>query len=384
MTEETIVKDVSDADNLIEGEESEQPEVTIPDNPISRREAKMKDLHEKRVEERESDRRSAALINNPDLTEEEYDEQNESLSGNEATEPAGEGEQSPNLDNGDNLQPEAGKESSPEELPSATLNGWHKNDAGLTVRQLSVNGRMVEVTEDQYERFAQKDMAGDEKLNRAAAVEKVLTQREKSILERERAFEQKRNQPPQRGADADLDSMIDDFQEAITEGDLDVARDRMRDLIQSGRQEPTLSMDDVVAQATTRMERNAQQKAVADDISSGYEAFKEQYSDVFADRDALHKADYYIKKLEADNPGMSFSARALEAGRIARQEHGLSGGGENLPTGNAEQLRAERGQRKAKLTPIPSSGQRHKVKEKPKRDLSPQSTIARMRAGRAR
>jgi len=387
MTEETIVLDVSDAETLpdgSEGSEENQPETgMIPDNPIARREAKLKDLHEKRVEEREGDRRTAALINNPDMTGEEYDAQNVPPSGNEANAPAGEGDQQIQAGPGDNSQPNAGEEPGPGEPSPAALNGWHENESGQTVRSLSVNGRMVEVTQEQYERFAQKDMAGDEKLNRAAAVEKVLTQREKTISERERVFEAN-SQPPAGAGDESLDSMIDEFQEAITEGDLDVARDKMRDLIKSGRQEPTLDMETVVAQATTRMERNAEQKVAADDVTDGYEEFQRQYSDVFDDDDALAFADIQMKNLKRDKPEMPFSERALEAGRITRDRLGLQGGGNNLPTGDADQLRTERQARKATLSPIQGTGKAHKVAEKAKRDLSPSANIARMRAGRAR
>jgi len=381
MTEETIVTDVSD-DLPIEGDGSEvELEQKAPEGPLATREAKMAAIHEKRVEERETDRKAAALINNPDMTEEEFDDAQ--LSGNEDDDPAGEGEQLAQLTDGDDAQPSASAEPGPGDLPPAALNGWRENDAGVNVRQLSVNGRVVEVTQEQYERFAQKDMAGDEKINRAAAVDKVLTQRERVIVERERSLADQ-EQLPVKGDGVDRSEMIKEYQEALFEGDSDAASEKLNQLLESGRSnEPTLRMDDVVAQATTRMERNAAQKATAEDVRLGFTSFQEQYSDVFADDDALAFADIQIKKLEKSNPELPFSARALKAGEITRARLGLSGG-DKKPTDHGGQLRNERQERKLKLTPIPGTRRPHKPKEAPKVDLSTGANIARMRAGRAR
>ena len=385
MSEEAIPTDVSaESQPAVERVgTTEAPETTeaeqkpVLHDPISKRERAMAALAEKARDEREANRKAAALMNEPDLTEEEYDsrleqERNESQpAGEEEAAAAEAGQASPNA------EPE----------PPAAQNGWYTNEQGQRVKRLMVNGQPRELTEEQYDRYIQKDMAGDEKLQRAAQIERQLADRARALQERERQLSQSAQTPPDQGAsDEQVEQLLTEYHELLLDGDTDAARVKMREIMKAGRSNPTpvdpaAIARQVATQVKTEQAREAHDKSVKD----AWAAFKQDYSALLSDDGAMAYADAQIKKLRAENPGMPHKDLFLTAGKLTAERLGLSG--ERKPSADtkaaADAARAERLERKGKITPLPGAvGKRNTGKPKVDVDHSPAAKIARMRQAR--
>lgn len=343
-----------------------EPEKPVLNDPASRRERKLAELAEKRREERERDRKAAALMNDPDLTEEAYDARLKAIQ-----EGSDEGEGDPGDDpaaasGGDDPEP---KKSEPDER------GWYTRDDGTRVKRLVVNGRQVEMTEEQYDRQVQKALAGDERLRQAAERERQLALREQQLNQQS---QQSRQQPPSGASSADFDKALAEYHDALLEGDTDAARQKLGEVFQAGRQSSTPNIEDLVSTVATRVAQTQAQERHRESVLSAWDKFQTEYADIADDDGLLAYADTQIKRLRAENPDRKPEVLFMEAGRLTRERLGLS-----KPQPQQSGDRAERKERKANLKPIPkASGARAPSKAEPKVDMSPQAKIARMRAGR--
>ena len=389
MSEEAIPTDVSaESQPAVERVgTTEAPETTeaeqkpVLHDPISKRERAMAAVAEKARDEREANRKAAALMNEPDLTEEEYDsrleqERNESQpAGEEEAAAAEAGQASPN----------AGPE--PPAATDQPKNGWYTNEQGQRVKRLMVNGQPRELTEEQYDRYIQKDMAGDEKLQRAAQIERQLADKARALQEKEQQLSQSAQTPPDQGAsDEQVEQLLTEYHELLLDGDTDAARVKMREIMKAGRSNPTpvdpaAIARQVATQVKTEQAREAHDKSVKD----AWAAFKQDYSALLSDDGAMAYADAQIKKLRAENPGMPHKDLFLTAGKLTAERLGLSG--ERKPSADtkaaADAARAERLERKGKITPLPGAvGKRNTGKPKVDVDHSPAAKIARMRQAR--
>jgi hypothetical protein len=368
MTDETIQQDVSDAgqkgqaaettSSTAEGQAEHRAPLT---DPVSVRERKMADLAQKRIEERERERKAAALMNDPDLSEDEYDARIKAAA-------------APDEDEDDEADPKPEPAAQKPKATEPDARGWRTRDDGVRIKTLKVNGQTVEMTEDEYDRQLQKEIAGDQKLRLAAEREQQLARREQEIARRM----QEVSQPP-KGAAQDVERALSEYHDALLDGDTDAAKAKLLDVINAGRQSSTPNIDDIVSQVATRVEHTQAAKRHKESVEEGWSTFKRDYSDIVADEGLLAYADTQVKRLRQEKPELSPAQVILEAGRITREKLGLG----KVPAPPSAD-RADRMERKANLKPIQrASGARAPSAEKPKVDMSPAAKIARLRAGRA-
>lgn len=362
MINETIDTDVS-AEDQVEGQ---QPVVT-PEAPaaaesqLSRRDQKMKDIAEKRKAERDAGTKAAALMADPELSDDEYDAKlaarNEPDSQHaESTEQ----EEATPAENG-----EAGHPPAAEEHSSKT-------------RKLKVNGQLVELSEADYERHLSKDLAGDQKLRQAAEAERSIRQREQDLERREAALRQPPKPP---GSDApDVDAAIDGYVEAIYSGDADAAKQKLKLALAAGRQTSTPNIEELVKQAVTRDQQSRDIQRRNENAQEGWQAFSSEYAEIATDDVKIAAADVHLKKVLAENPELSPKDAILEAGKRTRA---MFSPPRDVSNPTAKHTDASRIDRKAQLTRVPKSGTPAARAEAPQIDMSTKAKIQRARAARA-
>ena len=383
MNDETIQSDVSDQAALDAADSEALSEVEqgleAASDPISKREAKMAALGEARRAEQEEGRKAAALINNPDLSEEDYDDAQQESSPLEAA--AGNEDIDPTSLAGD---PEA-EGAKADATPATPQSGWRENAAGDRVKTLMVNGEAREFTEAQYDRMLQKDLAGDQKLRLAAENESRLAERARELEARELRLAEAGKQPPPGVASEQLEQKIAQHTELLLEGDTDAANKMMAEIISLGRDSSTPNIDDLANQVATRVAANAEQKNHNESVQAGWETFQSDYKDVMADPDALAFADIQVKNIRAAEPELSPKDVILKAGQITREKLHLSGGDYAQEAGKTpDELKAARMERKSKLKPMPKVGGKPRpASVEPEVDNSAEGKIARMRQARA-
>lgn len=370
--QETIQTDVS-GDVELAPEAVEENSPPLSQDPGSKRERKLAEIAEKRREEIKVEREGAAEIDGP--FSEQVSPPEAVSTDNEDNDPIGEEE-----DPGD----EQLSATAAQDQPATQTNGWSVGEDGTRTKTLMVNGEAKQISEEQYDRMLQKDLAGDQKLRMASELENTLAKRAEYLEEKERQLAQVASQPPE-GAGEDLKKVISDYQDALLDGDTDVAAERMAQIVSMGRGSSTPNIDVIVSQATTQMREQDRQERYQTSVNKGWQEFQGQYQDVLADPDAMAFADIQIKKLRNADPSKLPEDILLEAGQITRDRLRLSGGDE-APADNGEpvvDITAERKARKANLKPIPKAGgSKNKRTEVPKVDMSPEAKIARMRQAR--
>lgn len=378
MDPEAIQQDAQAEDqNLDQGPEQTQ-ETAVPEapaqkeDPRSARERKMAEVAEKRIAEREEARKAAALMDNPDLTEEEFDAQQVASPEGEATQ---EDVSSDALEDGDGPETPVAEDLGTDvpEKQDAVPAGWDRRDDGVLVKRLKVNGEIKELTQDEYDRQLSKELAGDQKLRIAAEMEQRLRQREEELARREQQFQQ----PPQQDAVPDIDSALDEFVGAIYEGDSDAAKAKMKAIIEQGRQSSTPNMDQLVSTAATQVQATIAEERRKQDQIDGWNAFESEYGDIAGSDRLMAYADVVLKEVQAEKPEASISELYMETGKRTREQLGLN----KQPVPRAD---ANRENRKANLKPVPKAGSTvDKPKPTPQVDMSAAAKIARMRQSRA-
>jgi hypothetical protein len=363
VTDETIQQDVSDADQTSD----QQPEQDAPvaeEKPDYRspRERKMAEVAEKRREKQEADRKAFALINDPDLSEEDYDAR--------VAAEAGDTEQDDEEQDDDPVAQEA------DQKPIRA--GFEDRGDGTLVKKLKVNGREVELTEEEYDRQLSKDLAGDQKLRLAAERERALAEREQRIAQMEQRGSQQ--EPPDLGANAvDLDAALSEYHDAVYAGDQDAAREKLKAVMMQGRQSSTPNIDELVSSVATRVKAEADNERYRESVQKGMGSFKKDYAHIVADPAKLAYADARLKEITQTEPDLSPEEAILKAGKMAAEVWP-----DDTPGKRGSTTDAERTQRKANLKPVPNAGSRQsRSDKKPDVDMSPAAKIARMRSGRA-
>lgn len=369
---ETIQQDVSPAaapkatseateQSQLEPGAVETPETRGPVvDPISRREQKMREASDKARAEREG-------------TSEKYKEINGDF---DPQDPAPES----------SLQGESDEEA-PNSQTQGSRPGWDVRDDGTMVKKIKVNGQVRELTEEQYDAYLSKELAGDQKLRMASDMERKLRDRSAALDAREAALANP--PPPQPGAtDEEVDKALAEYHDAIFEGDTDAAKEKLKTIMQAGRQTTTPNLDAMRQQIKQEVKQEVRQEAdqerVQDSVHEGWKGFQEKYRDIAEHPKRLAYADATLKAIIQEQPHLSPKEAILEAGRITAEELGMQpaeSGGESEPL--AGEATAERQERKANLKPIPRRGSsQHQPRKEPALDMSPQAKIARMRAGR--
>lgn len=396
MDDEAIRKDAPVADQNVDPapEQTAAPEEfkESPQGPINKREAAMARLREKRQEEREAGRKAAALMNDPDLTEEQYDaqeadqvaasdgENDEGEDLSPATTPAEDGIDG-DVVAGDELESAQGAEEQstdgPESTQDAVPAGWDRRDDGVLVKRLKVNGEIRELTQEEYDRQLSKELAGDQKLRLAAEKEQQLRQLEAELNRRQ---QQSQEQPPAKPAAVpDLDEAFDGFVSAFYEGDADAARERFKAIIE-GRQTSTPNIDQLIADTATRVKAEFAEERHREDLANSYTKFEEEFSDIANDPVLLAAADVVLKDVQTEHPDWDVGDLYMEAGKRTRAKLALDKPGRPAPRADAE-----RRQRKANLKPVPRAGNAAAVQPaEPQLDMSPSAKIERLRQSRAR
>jgi len=401
MGDETIRTDVSEAskgpqdDQTTDttnqggeqgGEQQEAPKPVLND-PVSRRERRMAELSESARQERERNRKSAALMNDPDITEEEYDAKLEAIRTDSAAVKDSERQALEEHEHkgGDDDDPAAaqghkasaqGEEGQGEQAQRPSPRpGWDLNDQGQLVKKLKVNGRVVELTEKQYDEQLAKDLAGDEKLRRANEKERQLEQE----LERRDRGLREQHQPPSGADDEAFEAALSEYHEAVYAGDTDKAKEKLREIARAGRQSSTPNIDDLRSSISRQVRDDIEQEQQEKDVQKGWSAFQEEYSEIASHEKRLAYADIHLKEVQAEHPEYSPADMFMEAGRRTAEELGLA----KKKTAGDDTAR-ERLNRKQHLSSVPrSNSARAPVEERPKVDNSPEGKIARMRAARA-
>ena len=375
MTDETIQQDVpaateaqTDATAAIEA-----PRVEEAVNHAGRREQRMAAVAEKRKAERDDGMKAAAQMANPELTDEEYDAQLASRNVPDPIESEGDdqlGQKGANLDEvngrGQDENGEAGDSPAAEEQPKT--------------RKLKVNGQILEMTEEEYERQLSKDLAGDLKLREAALRDQQLRDREAELQRREQALIEK---PPAPGANSpDVRAAVKQTVEAIYAGEADAAEEKLMELLESGRQTSTPNLEDLINQTATRTVDVIAQQRRNESAQRGWERFSTEFSDIVQSAPMTAAADVFLKEVLTEAPEMSPEDAIVEAGNRTRKLYQQQGAAPAAP--QPSQTDAERIQRKANLTRVPQSNVPAEKREVPAIDMSAAAKIARMRGSRAR
>lgn len=397
MTDETIQKDVS-AEAKAENAETAQPSqgaeqeddkpVVGFDQPANRRERKMAEIAEKAKEQRESDRKKMALINDPDLTEEAYDsrraaqEEADRAASGAADDESGEDgdEQEVRAEEREEGEQEQEREEQPRHIPA----GFVDRGDGTPVKRLKVNGRTVELTVEEYDRQLSKDLAGDQKLRLAAERERQLQERMNALEERERRAKEKPPEAP--GANSEeIDRLSAEYHDAVYAGDADAAKAKLQELLRAGRQSSTPNMDDFIAEASTRIKQEAEAERHRASVQDGWQTLQREFPEVAASRRHLAYADEVVKEIvnDPENAGLSPREIILKAAEETARAFNLRPQEKDQGASSTDAVR-EREARKAQLKPIPSAGNRTKPSDKkPQVDMSSAAKIARMRQSRA-
>lgn len=390
-------QDVSDAvdQTALEGETVEAQEqvdeqavgdaINVSEDPVTRRERMMKEARDKARAQREADRKAAALINDPDMTEEEYDAEMERRQRAELEERKAELEAQlgetpdPREETPTDERIEASQTSDEDRAPSET--GWFTKEDGTRVKRLRIDGQIRELTEEQYDRAVSKSLAGDQKLELANRVMQQAREREERIAQREAALKQMPSKP-----DVSIDEIkrkLDEYQEAFMEGDTDVARDKLAEILVQRASSPTPNLDALADEAATRVNQRMQADRQRESVQRGWDSFRKDYAEIASNEENLAIADVFLKRVRQEHPDWTPEQQIMETGKRTAERLGLksaSSSSEQAPVANPTD---ERAQRKSKLQPIPKAGGRIAKPQKEKIDMSPEAKIRRMRAARA-
>lgn len=354
-------------------------EESVGHDPVSRREAAMRAVKEKRLEQREIDTKAAALINNPGLTEEDYETQRAAELDQEEENPGDEEHDSSGSEDGgqqENGDPSAGAED--QEADELAPFGFKRNAEGQLVKEMKVAGRVIELTPEAYERHMSKDLAGDEKLRNVAEREAALEAERERLMENAR----KEEQPPAEDADSDLTEAVQTAVQAIYDGDQDAATETLVRVVQ-GRQQATPDLDQITEQVTTRVTTAIDTANRNKDAQEAWADFEEKYADIAQNDVLLAAANEILKQEYKENPDIAFADAIMNAGAKTKKLF-ASASPEKPDDEPPAPTSADRQQAKGKLTRVPSGNKRDKAEEMPQVDYSPQAAIDRMRAARAR
>lgn len=363
MSEEAIkdqaIQDVSDADQQELDQEIEQQEEK---RSLTPREEKLSALNAK---------------HNTD-TEKFYVEDSDPPESDDIKDP--EGDEPKAAEDVTDPEPEKPKPESPVYI----------NDKGEYVMKLKVNGVEVERSVEQIRATAQKDMAGDQKLQQAAEKERQLSEYHAALeAERQRLEQLSNTQLSEQDAgneadENDVKALVAKHREYLYEGDTEKADEIMMQLISVGRQQPTLDVDGVINQAVQRslqeqqrMTQQAEQKRLQAEYNAslqrGGKWARENYGELLADPDMYRLVDGKTEEIAKQNPDLTPEEVIKQATQQVAEKFGKTKPAENNREANKQSLPQQ---------PRRIANSRHTPPATPKVDTSPAGVIAREKAKR--
>jgi len=343
--------------------EGRDEQADVRKSPMQLREEKLAALAEKRREQVEAERKAAKEINDPDSAVLEGED--------------------------DDDEPDAQK--------APVRPGWQAREDGVLVKRVKVNGVEREITEEEYDALAQKELAGDQKLQQAAERERRAVQREQELRQMEQQLRERetalKSSPPDEGglSDEEFAKVLKEYHTAIYDGDEDVAAEKFK-ILNQARSSSTPNLDQLTREAAIRAREEVRaelnQEKFRESVNTGWKRFREEYAEIAGNTARLAYADVHLKAVRQENPELTPEAAIMEAGRRTAEELGLAvtrkdDSAEPAPESRAND-RASREERKANLKPIPrSSTKAHKPPEKPRAPSTQAEKIAQMKRARA-
>lgn len=197
-----------------------------------------------------------------------------------------------------------------------------QDEAGNWKMRVKVNGKTEEVPVESVQTSYQKDAAGSQKLQRAAARQQELDRREQQIRAAEQAVIQRAKQAPsQPSKDAvPLSKMDEEFAAAIYSGDessVTAAMAKYRETLQASIEQKVregtpqhlpIDPDAIAAQVQKRI-----------DFTQAHGEFTRDYADVLADPVLTDLADRESDRLLREEPELSFAENLTKSGNRARE-----------------------------------------------------------------
>jgi hypothetical protein len=265
--------------------------------------------------------------------------------------------------------------------------GAYRNPKGEYVTKMKVNGEEVEVPLSQIKSHLQKDIAGDRKLQEAAA-ERQRLQRERELLEQERTQKLQQsmaqNRPPKLDAE-EAKKRARALLERVYDGDLDNAAEEFASYLQGS----PVDTDNILAEAERRAmsalerkEAERNQREFQDSINQGVSVLKTTHPEVLDDPRLFDLVDgETLRILDRQKSGDPEFASLTPKEIIIRAAQSVD---EWRKGAVGKPKQGTREERKANLKPMPRGMNATRQPNKPPEvDMSPAAVIARMAAARA-
>lgn len=368
MSEEAIenenVQDVSDAEENLDQEQQEtEQEAPEQQRPLTPREEKLAEINRKNDQSHTSNF-------DPDRVDDEGDEPDEDETGET-------------------------DDSEQEEQEQAAKAPVYQNDAGEWVMKLKVNGEEVERSLDQITATAQKNEAAEVRLQQASQRQKALEQREQQLQEYQAALEaehqrleklSQNTQPSEQDAGEngteDVKALAAQHRQYLYDGEDDKADEVMAKLLNIGRQQPTLDVDEIVNQAVQRSvqeqqrltQQEQQEKTQAEynaSLQRGGKWARENYGELLNDPDMYRLVDGKTEELSEQNPDLTPEEVIKQATEYVANR--FSKPAENNRQSNKQKLPKQ---------PKRMANNRHSTPPKKEVDTSPQGAIERLKKSR--
>ncbi len=268
------------------------------------------------------------------------------------------------------------EEVEPENKPDAPV--WH--DGVQWVTKVKVNGEEVAVPFDALKTSHQKDRASQERFQIAAQKEKELLYREQQLREQ---LTKLQSQPPQKDveeqeeANGIVDDIVEKYHEALFQDDAVEAAKLLRTLANSGRNNATQNIEEVVNQAIQAHEskKKAEQEYVRRaayhaELEDAVRSFEETYPDIAQSEELRAIADRRTVILTEENPSWTPSQIITAAAEYTREWAG------SKPEVNGRFERKQRIVRQPKSVRASASNSKEEVA------LTPSEIVAEMRKAR--
>lgn len=264
-----------------------------------------------------------------------------------------------------------------------------------TLVTIKVNGESVQVPLSELAKGYQKDVAGDRKLEAAAAKERELAIREAVLADREaRGVKPAEVIPPEKTEPTvDVKEKAKSLAMDLADGEIDKAIPIIAEILSKveragdvsedggGQVDPVALVDAVTAQVKLQLENDR-----------AYNDFTNTYKAIAEDDDRMKVANIFyreeIDKAHSEGRNITYREAIMAAGERAKKLFNLPE--ETIPEVKEEvkpRLKTElstRQERKKTIQNIPSAGVTHAAEKKDEGEANPSATIQKMREERLR
>jgi hypothetical protein len=167
--------------------------------------------------------------------------------------------------------------------------GYYKNEAGVLVTKMKINGVEREVPASQVKAYLQKEIAGDQRLQQAAERERQLQKKEQEIAQRETQLKSTlaKPQPPTLGVE-EAERQAKEFYQNFWHGSEEEAVKAIQNIMR--RDNATVDADQIAEQAAAKtmskieqQENQKRQQVLAASVDKGNELLKRDFPEVHAD-----------------------------------------------------------------------------------------------------